>query len=591
MSRRNLVNVSIENVHTLKAVVHQIQKPFNAKVDPCASLASEIEACRKKIWNCVQADTGSSNRVPKKLDASVNVVKPVEVPSPTKSSQHRGNAELRVFALKVVELKQELKTRGLETNGLKKDLRTRLLNAILADVESTQDQENDAERQLCSPEKAACVDAEVAAFPNSGDAIQHTDDDNMEESRVFDDSSPKVEESGTESDHEMKRNSGQAAITDSDSSVGKSSQTSRDYWMNKVKPSPAPMNETKDAKQQDPSHSSSKSPLRGVVKNAFKVFGNYGQSKAQCPPDRLDDPADDISPPSSEVSNCSKISGTKVRELVSKISGTSSYQSTQNGGSALSKNLQAKKEARLARMAEIREKSKPLAGNKVALTPKEYTSTLSSLNATAASTTGKTKDLAAMRAQMREKAAASKLRKENIPANSNKLRKENIPTNSNSQSSLMSSGKRNLPSAQSEFVPDMLGATVKQGFLKKAKVSSPLDTYEISDREDSDTDDSDGSDDENNGAGKKIPSWASKSALYTALEQQYNGRVDGRRVDPDDLFPEVQTCDLEAIFGSRKNARYKSRTSSANWKDDKVTMQEKLVYKRKMGFSTQTSEI
>jgi hypothetical protein len=62
-------------------------------------------------------------------------------------------------------------------------------------------------------------------------------------------------------------------------------------------------------------------------------------------------------------------------------------------------------------------------------------------------------------------------------------------------------------------------------------------------------------------------------------------------VDPDDLFPEVQTCDLEAIFGNRKNTRYKSRTSSANWKDDKVTIQEKLVYKRKMGFSKKTSEL
>ena len=97
-----------------------------------------------------------------------------------------------------------------------------------------------------------------------------------------------------------------------------------------------------------------------------------------------------------------------------------------------------------------------------------------------------------MRAQMREKAAASKFRKENIPANNN------------SQSSLMSAGKRNLPCAQSDILQDTLVSTIKQGFVKKAKVSSPLDTYEISDREDSDTDDSDDSDDENRGQGKKV---------------------------------------------------------------------------------------
>ena len=50
-----------------------------------------------------------------------------------------------------------------------------------------------------------------------------------------------------------------------------------------------------------------------------------------------------------------------VRDLVSKIqNGTSSASTTTGGiegsGSALSKNLQAKKEARLARMAEIRGK-------------------------------------------------------------------------------------------------------------------------------------------------------------------------------------------------------------------------------------------
>ena len=111
-----------------------------------------------------------------------------------------------------------------------------------------------------------------------------------------------------------------------------------------------------------------------------------------------------------------------------------------------------------------------------------------------------------------------------------------------------------------------------------------MDTYEISDREDSDTDDSD-SESENDKQKKKIPTWAQRANLYSALEEQYNGRIGSRKVDPDDIFPEVQSCDLEAIFGPKKSKQYKRRASSGNWAKDKVTVAEKLVYKRVMGFA------
>ena len=114
-----------------------------------------------------------------------------------------------------------------------------------------------------------------------------------------------------------------------------------------------------------------------------------------------------------------------------------------------------------------------------------------------------------------------------------------------------------------------------------------MDTYEISDREDSETDDSD-SEAENDKEKKKIPTWALRANLYPALEEQYNGRIGSRRVDPDDIFPEVQSCDLEAIFGSKKAKAYRSRASSGNWEKDKVTAAEKLVYKREMGFAIDT---
>lgn len=80
-----------------------------------------------------------------------------------------------------------------------------------------------------------------------------------------------------------------------------------------------------------------------------------------------------------------------------------------------------------------------------------------------------------------------------------------------------------------------------------------------------------------------------KANLIPALERQYASTVDGKRFDPDEIFPEVQTCDLEAIF-DKKKSRYTRRTSSGNWNNDRVTAAEKLVYKRTMGFASEQRE-
>lgn len=182
-------------------------------------------------------------------------------------------------------------------------------------------------------------------------------------------------------------------------------------------------------------------------------------------------------------------------------------------------------------------------------------------------------------AQMREKAAA---------AQPTSYKKAFASSTSKLTTASKMSQKSNNPFASSS-VPDSLGTTLKQfPSFKKKTVQSPMDTYEISDREDSDSDDSD-SESENDKRGKKIPGWASRQNLLKALEQQYNGRIDGRKVDPDDIFPEVQSCNLEAIFGSKKS-KYRSRNSSGNWTRDKVTVAEKLVYKRQMGFTAANDE-
>lgn len=103
-------------------------------------------------------------------------------------------------------------------------------------------------------------------------------------------------------------------------------------------------------------------------------------------------------------------------------------------------------------------------------------------------------------------------------------------------------------------------------------VLSPMDTYELSDKDQSDSE----SEDEGQGKStKRIPEWAQKAKLVPALENQFNKKLH----DPDEIFGEVHTCDLQQIFDGKK-ARYQRRTSSGNWTQDRVTAAEKLAYKR-----------
>lgn len=126
-------------------------------------------------------------------------------------------------------------------------------------------------------------------------------------------------------------------------------------------------------------------------------------------------------------------------------------------------------------------------------------------------------------------------------------------------------------------MPSLNATPAPMEFQKK--VRSPMDTYEMSDREESDS--GSDSDDNERHSKKKIPQWAHKSNLIPALEKQFLPGPD--KMDPDTIFHEVTTCDLEAIFGQRKQ-RYNARKSTGNWANDQVTTVEKMIYKRKMGF-------
>lgn len=110
---------------------------------------------------------------------------------------------------------------------------------------------------------------------------------------------------------------------------------------------------------------------------------------------------------------------------------------------------------------------------------------------------------------------------------------------------------------------------------------SPMDTYEMSDHDGSDSCD-DSSDESDCGKPKKrVPAWAKSANLIPALERQFKDGPD--RVDPETIFPPIESCNLTEIFGERK-PRFVRRTSSGNWTNDRVTIQEQLAYKRQMGF-------
>lgn len=134
-----------------------------------------------------------------------------------------------------------------------------------------------------------------------------------------------------------------------------------------------------------------------------------------------------------------------------------------------------------------------------------------------------------------------------------------------------------LPKSAKKIPGSIRKTPQTKGQSQARKVLSPMDTYEISDKEDSDSDmESESEDDKPK---KRVPNWARSVNLGPALHKQYTAPD---RLDPDVLFHEITTCNLDEIF--QKKARYKKRTSTGNWTKDKLTVAEKLVYKRDMGY-------
>eukprot|EP01035_Chromulina_nebulosa_P019638 gene19638-25549_t len=109
--------------------------------------------------------------------------------------------------------------------------------------------------------------------------------------------------------------------------------------------------------------------------------------------------------------------------------------------------------------------------------------------------------------------------------------------------------------------------------------------YEIGSEDGSDTDDDVKAKEENK---KFIPEWARSKVLRAALERQYGLVGNLPPIDPDMIFHEVTTCNLEEIFGMKSginpNRSYAKRTSSGRWDHDALSIVEKRTYRYQMGY-------
>lgn len=85
---------------------------------------------------------------------------------------------------------------------------------------------------------------------------------------------------------------------------------------------------------------------------------------------------------------------------------------------------------------------------------------------------------------------------------------------------------------------------------------------------------------------KRPALWTKSEYLQPVLESQY-------AIDPEDVFGSdfPATCDLTDIFSEVKvRIMSRARTSSGFWSRDKLTLEEKREYKRRMGFTVKSLE-
>ena len=141
-----------------------------------------------------------------------------------------------------------------------------------------------------------------------------------------------------------------------------------------------------------------------------------------------------------------------------------------------------------------------------------------------------------------------------------------------------SSARQAVASSASSVAPSSVPSSTTRPFQQRHNQGrlSPVDTYEISDREESTDGESD--DDSTRRPNKHVPTWARKDALEAALTKQ-------QAVDPSRFFNmTAASCDLHKVFDTAAKP-FKRRTSSQNWSQDLTTYNERQKYRQEMGFT------
>jgi hypothetical protein len=514
---------------------------------------------------------------------------------PLKASEQHSSHGTDVMTMKVAQLRKELKALGLETTGVKKDLQQRLLQAVNKPTKkplivakspftssATDQSEETREEQQEEPVKEDQMSiVPLEDKPSDGMSIEPISESKITNPEVTKSEQESVKKA-TEEDEpaislvEIK----QSATLKPHPSIVKTAAAL-------FSPKNLSTNYPRPQEQKPKTRSPLDSIKRGFVQSATQLLSvAVKNSPKKLVPVSSPKP-DPVSPPKpDERSAAREISATiEADKLSSAIKSSGQSSSMESSISvAVSSNVKEKQkqlaEARKQRLAEMRGKSKPLSTSNTSLSSATKVAAASATKLVASSTTKTDEKRTLLNAKIREKHAA--LKNQGLAS-----------TNSTGASALKSTGLTSSKETPRLEPPKLVSKPLNQSYSSvkhsvkfqpdssvRSKAMSPLDTYEISDREESDSDESDYND---SGPKKKIPDWAQKHNLITALKEQYDDTND--RFDPDGIFPEVETCDLEAIFDQKK-MRYKKRTSSGNWHQDRVTVAEKLTYKRAMGYDS-----
>lgn len=363
------------------------------------------------IWQCVGGKEAKQDQGQEETRGEAETSQPSMANELSTSAQlcqkqshpSRVNIEFRVNAMKVVELRKELRDRDLDTDGLKKQLQARLREAMFDEMEP---RINDPTvQQKDESVKEATVETLVEAKRTEA-PIESNDDpkDGEEDTKMDDVSEVKVVAKASAVSHQVKAIEVPKLVEDSPAEESKpraikltvkpeslspleklsaavvspkkqqmdqGSSNIKQYWKKFSKPVQATISSPfKASASKNTAAKEKKSPIRMVVKKAQNTQNAPSEidlssqdlmithSKSDLSEDDFERPVSDFS----AASGSGSMSKTAcVKDLVSKIQNcnafTSATTATSVGStSALSKNLQAKKEARLARMAEIRGK-------------------------------------------------------------------------------------------------------------------------------------------------------------------------------------------------------------------------------------------